>query len=346
MPKKIKNRTNDEFRSMARLAKENNETVFGIKGETSLLSIINLPVQAPLDYMHLILQGHAKWLIKQYFFSEKSNDFYIGNSLDKVNHLLKLQKVPHNTSRRIKHIDSKLQFISNELKIFLFYQIIPILIDILPSSYFYMLSSYVFSIRMLYEPIKYTQNLNKVDDLLNKYVSQLDDNFGKYAYDYSVHAHLHLVEQVKNHGPLQCHSQFAFEGALYNLKNLIHGTRGYLGQITNQLLLNKYFCQNLNQELFQNKDLFEFSHGNFYNYKHINYDKNQLLPPFESKNLDQILADKFRTIFNECIDENIITSNRVLYDQKVLHSKNYNRKGDTNIIRLISLMKQAIVMEK
>ena len=74
-----------------------------------------------------------------------------------------------------------------------------------------MLSSYVFSIRTLYEPIKHTHNLNKVDDILNKYVSQLDDNFGKYAYDYTVHAHLHLVEQVKNHGPLQCHSQFAFE---------------------------------------------------------------------------------------------------------------------------------------
>ena len=50
-----------------------------LKSETSLLSIINLPVQAPLDYMHLVLQGHTKWLIKQYFFSEKSNDFYIGN---------------------------------------------------------------------------------------------------------------------------------------------------------------------------------------------------------------------------------------------------------------------------
>ena len=70
---------------MARLAKENNETVFGIKGETSLLSIINLPVQAPLDYMHLILQGHAKWLIKQYFFSEKSNDFYIGKFINQKN---------------------------------------------------------------------------------------------------------------------------------------------------------------------------------------------------------------------------------------------------------------------
>ncbi|CAF1141859.1 unnamed protein product, partial [Brachionus calyciflorus] len=53
-------RTNNEFRSTANLAKLNNETVFGIKGYTPLLNIVNLPVQAPLDYMHLILQGHTK----------------------------------------------------------------------------------------------------------------------------------------------------------------------------------------------------------------------------------------------------------------------------------------------
>ena len=38
---KIDMRTNDEFRSIAKLAKVNNEIVFGIKGYTPLLNIVN-----------------------------------------------------------------------------------------------------------------------------------------------------------------------------------------------------------------------------------------------------------------------------------------------------------------
>lgn len=213
----MKIRSNNEFRSMAHLAKISNETIFGIKGETPLLNVLDLPVQAPLDYMHLILQGYGKWLLRQYFFSDKSNDFYIGNNLERINRLLKCQKVPHTTSRRIKHFDSKLQLKSNAIKIFLFYQMVPLLINILPNSYFYMLSSYIFAIRYLYEPIENTVILSVVETILEKYVDQLDDNFGKYAYDFTAHAQLHLTDQVRNHGPLQCHSQFVFEVLKKNL---------------------------------------------------------------------------------------------------------------------------------
>ena len=65
---------------------EKGQPMFGIKGPTSLSKILSLPSQAPLDYMHLILQGHAKWLIRQYFFSDKNNDYFIGKFFKNIFH--------------------------------------------------------------------------------------------------------------------------------------------------------------------------------------------------------------------------------------------------------------------
>lgn len=91
---------------------------------------------------------------------------------------------------------------------------IPILYNILPIFYFNLLASYVFAIRILYEPIKDIKKIDNAHDIIEKYVASLDDAYGKYAYDYTVHAHLHLADQVKKHGPLYSHSQFVFEVCL------------------------------------------------------------------------------------------------------------------------------------
>ena len=68
------------------------------------------------------------------------------------------------------------------------------------------------------------------EEIISKYLVSLEEIFGLHAYTFTAHAHLHLANQVKLHGPLQCHSQFFFEGALFNLKNLIHGSRGFINQ--------------------------------------------------------------------------------------------------------------------
>ena len=67
---------------------------------------------------------------------------------------------------------------------------------------------------MLYEPID-KQKLSFIDSIINKYVTFLAQYNGDYAYDFTVHAHLHLVKQVEQHGPLKSHSQFVFEVCIF-----------------------------------------------------------------------------------------------------------------------------------
>ena len=50
---------------------------FGIFGKTIFSDLIEIPNQVPFDYMHLVLQGHTKWLLNKYF-AEKSSECFIG----------------------------------------------------------------------------------------------------------------------------------------------------------------------------------------------------------------------------------------------------------------------------
>ena len=80
----------------------------------------------------------------------------------------------------------------------------------MPSIYFCHFACYIFAIRMLYEPTN-TKDMAIAKDLIKNCIEFLGKYYGDYAYDFTVHAHLHLADQVEQHGPLKTHSQFVFE---------------------------------------------------------------------------------------------------------------------------------------
>ncbi len=71
-----------------------------------------------------------------------------------------------------------------------------------------------------YEPIK-RYNLVFVEEMIKNYVNFMGKYSGDYAYDFTIHAHLHLDKQVEKHGPLKSHSQFVFEVNLIIVFSLI-----------------------------------------------------------------------------------------------------------------------------
>ncbi|RNA13939.1 hypothetical protein BpHYR1_052366 [Brachionus plicatilis] len=107
---------------------------------------------------------------------------------------------------------------------------LPLLKNILPDSYWYLLCLYVFSIRVLYEPVDTAEEIDKAKKLFDIYFKQIENFFGQKACTYTLHAHNHLFEQVKYHGALKCHSQCVYEGPLFNIKNLIKGSHGFFHQ--------------------------------------------------------------------------------------------------------------------
>ena len=52
---------------------------YGIYGVSTFASILELPISFPFDYMHLVLQGHTKWLIKHLIFEKNMNLSHFSN---------------------------------------------------------------------------------------------------------------------------------------------------------------------------------------------------------------------------------------------------------------------------
>jgi hypothetical protein len=100
---------------------------------------------------------------------------------------------------------------SSEVKLFLLFYAIPIFRAYLEPKYFNVLASYVIAIRLLYEPSREIDR-QLAQDLIQQYIIEIGNYFGgDDAYDYTIHAHVHLADEVRQHGPLQSHSLFFFE---------------------------------------------------------------------------------------------------------------------------------------
>jgi hypothetical protein len=115
------------------------------------------------------------------------------------------------------------------MMLFLFYESIPLLLNTMfvtcaisvskdgtreikkQHAFFYQYAAYIIAIRTLWEPIKSENDLNMSESIIKQYCREIEETFDINACLYTLHAHLHLVEQVRAHGPLNGHAQFFFE---------------------------------------------------------------------------------------------------------------------------------------
>lgn len=78
-------RTAEEMRNYAELANQHGTDVFGVKGFSILHNYLPIPDGCPIDYMHCILQGTAKWIIKAMLDSRnKDCPFYVKPNQQRV----------------------------------------------------------------------------------------------------------------------------------------------------------------------------------------------------------------------------------------------------------------------
>lgn len=108
------------------------------------------------------------------------------------------------------------------------------------------------------------------------------------------------------------------------MKKLIKGSRGYLNQLTKNILFHQEFENKLENQQFEIPELEMLS-----NRKQRVVNVNDLLPPFTKKYFEQkeldILSSKFKISVNDAI-----FSERVNIENIVYHSKNYRRKKSSN----------------
>ena len=145
-------RTNQSIVEAAANAESRKVVIDGIKGRSVLHDVIDLVKFVPIDYMHCVLEGVTKWLVKKWFTpTYHSCPFYIGRHIKKIDCDLHFQCPPHDFTHAPRAL-AKYQehWKASEFRYWLlYYYSLPLLVKFLPSLYFYHYSLLVCSMHIL-----------------------------------------------------------------------------------------------------------------------------------------------------------------------------------------------------
>lgn len=210
------------------------ERVVGVKG---ISCVVSIPYFNPIfgfcfDYMHCVCLGVVPNIIR--FWCAPSNSkqrFYINKKAQVIlNKRVLSLKPPREFSRRPRPLDECSK--ANEFRALLLFTLPMCLENILPKSYidhFRLLSHSIFTLLK----IEITEtDLEDCESKLNRFVSLFQQYYGEINMTMNVHMLTHVVQCVRQSGPLWAQSAFAYESFNAVLLNHVNGTTDVLSQIT------------------------------------------------------------------------------------------------------------------
>lgn len=148
-------------------------------------------------------------------------------------------------SRYPKEISQRHQWKANEWLNWLLYYSNPSLFQILPDVYFNHFQKLRKVIRILLGSDLNEEKLNKCNKVITKFVKDYEKHYGQKNMVYNVHLLLHLVESVRNFGPIWGFALFPYENLNGLLKSFVKGPKDPIIQINTKYLL--YHDLNFNQ---------------------------------------------------------------------------------------------------
>ena len=197
-------RKETEMTQWALEAERLGKPVFGVKGSSILSGVINIPYGIPIDYMHAVLEGVVKTLLKCWFNQENhGRPYYLKPYISHIDQEMLTIKPPHELPRRPRSIESSLLYWkASEYRAFMLFYAIPILRKYLQAEYVYHLSLLVFSMNKLLSNSICTYDLPQVQTQLELFYDLIPELYGVGVCTANVHSIIHLTRFVRLWGPL------------------------------------------------------------------------------------------------------------------------------------------------
>ena len=211
-------RTNVDIEVHSYKAVSERKSVFGIKGPSWLATIPNYDILRGnvIDYMHCVLLGVTKMLLKLWFDSENSKElWYCGGQVKEADSKL-LQIKPPSTITRVPHY-----WKASEYRTWLLFYSIPVMLNILPNQYLAHHMLLVESVFILLQHSISPAMIEKAENMIKHYCFKMEAYYSRRSMTANLHQLLHLPQCVNNNGPLYIYSCFPFEGMNGRLLNLI-----------------------------------------------------------------------------------------------------------------------------
>lgn len=203
----------------------------GIKAISPLIFLekFNIIDGVTPDYMHCVLLGVVKQITNILMQPADVPDYQ-----DQLNSI----KLPHQVCRLTRPIEDNAYWNARIWENWLLYVSMKLFSTKLSTKYLKYWSLLVESIHILLKSEILNIELDRSERMLKLFVELTQRYFGKAAMTFNVHQLLHLVDSVRNWGPLWAHSAFAFEAGNHRLLQAIHCANGAILQILRFININ------------------------------------------------------------------------------------------------------------
>lgn len=200
--------------------------------------LINMVDDFVLDYMHLLLPGMQKFLLKMWMkgtasyktkFSSRDMEI-ISKLIDTTN-----DNLPKEIHRRSRSLEVVGFWKATEFRTFLLKTGPVVLQDILPMEAYnhFMLLHCAVTICSCEFFLKYSEIAEK---LFLEFVERFPEIYGVENVTYTVHSLIHVINDVKKFGTLDSYSAFSFESKLGEIKSLLRSGHKPLQQVAKRTI--------------------------------------------------------------------------------------------------------------
>ncbi|XP_072747535.1 uncharacterized protein [Anoplolepis gracilipes] len=208
-------------------------------GKSILENIPNIDIvnNFPLDYMHLICLGVVKKIILNIWLFGPAAHKLSKTQIEEIsNYLIQIKScIPSDFARKIRSLNECKRWKATEFRFFLLYCGPIILKNILPfDKYLHFLSLHA-AVRILINLESCAKYLDYTQSLLQYFIKQFIVIYGEEYISHNVHGLIHIVDDSRIFGNLDCYSAFPFENYLQYLKKCVRKPDAPLVQIINRI---------------------------------------------------------------------------------------------------------------
>lgn len=143
--------------------------------------------------------------------------------------------VPSEFERKPRTLKEFAQFKANECRQLLLYNIPVLLKDLVSQQMYNELMRLHVAMRLLADPLRYRENISGARKLIEEFVYDYDEIFGKENFTFNTHILLHLPDYVKKYGPVYSFSAYKYENYMRLIKRLLRRESGHIQQFFNRI---------------------------------------------------------------------------------------------------------------
>ena len=217
-----------------------------VEHQKSISPLVDLPIDMitcfNIDYMHCVLLGVTKKLLRIYLNKEKAikPEYKLSDlQINRINNRLEYIKksITNDFCRKTRTLNELDRFKATELRQFLLYSGRTALKGILHPEYYNHFLIFNVAISILVSPFlsKDVNLTSYAHKLLEYFIEEGIRLFGVRFAVYNVHSLLHLKEDVLRLGSLDGSSAFKFENYMQVIKKMVRSGKFPLTQISNRL---------------------------------------------------------------------------------------------------------------